>query len=111
MSEIQQIEEINLNFLDSSVATNPEVINFAKFKKIARIISEIQRYQQTNYCFVPVSSIQNYLLNLRSLSKLEISALAQVTHFREEVLSIRTDAELFTMSYIFNFHSTYLLSN
>ena len=89
LMEIQSLELEEDNFLDSS-STSPSQIHFLKFKKVARVISEIQRYQKASYVLRPQPAVQYYLRTVKALSRSEISALAALTHHREQVLGLES---------------------
>ena len=55
------IEEGNKDFLQDGS------INFAKRRRLAEVISEIQRYQDVVYCLEEVSFIKEYLLGFECL--------------------------------------------
>ena len=89
--EIQKIEMEDQNFLDAHKASGtPRQINFVKFRKIARVIAEIQRYQKDSYVLRPQPAIQCYLNSVSYLSRAELSVLATLTHHREEVLGMQS---------------------
>jgi len=89
LMEIQKIEMEDANFLDTlKTSGTPRQINLVKFRKIARVIAEIQRYQKDSYVLRPQPAIQCYLNSVTYLSRAELSVLATLTHHREEVLGL-----------------------
>eukprot|EP01088_Endostelium_zonatum_P007577 TRINITY_DN1988_c1_g1_i1.p1 TRINITY_DN1988_c1_g1~~TRINITY_DN1988_c1_g1_i1.p1 ORF type:complete len:1287 (-),score=395.26 TRINITY_DN1988_c1_g1_i1:145-4005(-) len=57
LTDLTFIQQGNSDYLAKS-----KLINFTKMKYVARVIGEIQQYQQPPYCLEPVQPIQDYLL-------------------------------------------------
>jgi len=61
----------------SNDIVDQNLVNFAKFKKVADTIREIQQYQQQSmYCLSPVPSLQNELLNRQEMSEADAYKLS-----------------------------------
>jgi hypothetical protein len=44
-----------------------KLVNFAKWRALAKILHRLQALQRSSYIFTPVDVIQNFLRNVRSL--------------------------------------------
>jgi len=71
LSDLTFIDEGNLDLLKDT-----QLINFEKRSMIAKVITEIQLFQQQPYCFRPVQLLQRYLSNLKCISESEAYRLS-----------------------------------
>jgi son of sevenless-like protein len=59
----------DLVFIEESMPPmERHMINFEKYRAIARVVHEIQLYQQTPYNLEPLPFVKQYLTNLQPLS-------------------------------------------
>ena len=58
-----------LTALNENADNMGDLINFEKRRMTAKVIREIQQYQQLHYCFQVVPNIREFLQNLRVLSE------------------------------------------
>jgi son of sevenless len=70
LTDLVFIDEINPDLLPNGL------INFDKWYQTARVVRDIQKFQETEYCFKPVKELARLLTNPPSLSENEIYALS-----------------------------------
>lgn len=78
LSDLTFIEDGNSDFVKGT-----DLINFEKCAMIAKVIRDIQQFQQLSYNFRPVFEIQNYLMKLDSLNEKEAYELSLQCEPRE----------------------------
>jgi len=59
LTDLTFIEDGNKDYLEEH-----NLINFSKRQKVAKVIREIQQYQQSPYCLLPVPELQEWLENV-----------------------------------------------
>jgi son of sevenless-like protein len=76
----------DLTFIDegnSDMLRDTTLINFEKRSMTAKVIIEIQLFQQQAYCFRPVQLLQKYLLSMKCVSESEAYRLSLLHEPRE----------------------------
>ena len=71
LSDLTFIDEGNLDYVKDN-----KLINFEKRALSAKVITEIQLFQQMQYCFRPMPFLQSYLTNLKMFSESEAYKLS-----------------------------------
>jgi len=80
----------DLTFIEDGMQDNihnsagPSIINFAKRRKIAVVIREIQQYQHTPYALLPMPNLQKYLVHVSGLPAAECYKLSLFVEPRDK---------------------------
>ena len=82
LTDLTFIEEGNPNTLQDGS------INFIKRQRLSEVISDIQTYQNTPYCLMPVEYIKEYLLNAEALPEEQCYKLSQKRESRRGTAAV-----------------------